>query len=282
MTPSCTSRTSKAVGFILFMAWLAGWAGLAGAVPSTQAQREPVTMRVVAVNPSLEKPRTVPVRIDLPQEITPADILDPGEMEVDFDTERSLYYVHKDDVQLAPKQTKVFEVVVRDVWFIPTEELEGLKSHTNLMLGRLAQSEYYPFAKQLSASILERLDQVLQAQSDDTIGRKQRIGAFRLNTQTLLVVKEDLARMEKLLSFTGGPPVPEMMQESPLKSDAPSTTTTWLVIFLIVIFMGLLAGQFFFTWQRRVKATSAMSGNELSAEGLSAAGPADGSSSAGG
>ena len=45
-----------------------------------------------------------------------------------------------------------------------------------------------------------------------------------------------------------------MLKESPLKSDAPSTTTTWLVIFLIMIFMGLLAGQFFFTWQRRVKA----------------------------
>ena len=59
--------------------------------------------------------------------------------------------------------------------------------------------------------------------------------------------------MEKLLSFTGGPPVPEMMEHSPLKSDAPSTKTTWLVIFLIMIFMGLLAGQFFFTWQRRVK-----------------------------
>jgi hypothetical protein len=69
----------------------------------------------------------------------------------------------------------------------------------------------------------------------------------------LAAVKDDLTRLEKLLSFTGGPPVPSMLEESPLKSDAPSTTTTWLVIFLIVIFMGLLAGQFFFTGQRRLK-----------------------------
>jgi hypothetical protein len=47
-----------------------------------------------------------------------------------------------------------------------------------------------------------------------------------------------------------------MMEESPLKSDAPSTTTTWLVIFLVITFMGLLAGQFFFTWQRRLKTMS--------------------------
>jgi hypothetical protein len=92
-------------------------------------------------------------------------------------------------------------------------------------------------------------------QGDETISRKQRIGSYRTHLQTLQAVKEDLARMEKLLTFSGGPPVPEMLEESPLKADAPSTTTTWLVIFLIITFMGLLAGQFFFTWQRRVKMT---------------------------
>ena len=238
---------------VLFLTVSAEAAGAAAA-------REPVTMKVVAVNPSAEKTRTVPVRIDLPQEITPTDVLDHGELELEFDTERSTYYVHKAEVNLAPKQTKVFEVVVRDVWFILDTELEGLKSHTNLMLGRLENSEYYPFAQQLSGSILERLDGILSVQNDETIGRKARIGMYRTNTQTLKVVKEDLARMEKLLSFTGGPPVPEMLEESPLKSDAPSTTTTWLVIFLVITFMGLLAGQFFFTWQRRVKSMTEFSG----------------------
>lgn len=248
MTPWSMSHSNNraATGLAVLALWLAPAAARA-------AEREPVTMRVVAVNPSIEKTRSVPVRIDLPQEVRPSDILDKGEMDVEYDTERSLYYVHKDDVQLAPKQTKVFEVIVRDVWMIPDDELDGLKSHTQLLLQRLENSEYYPFAKQLGGSIVGRLDAIRQMQSDESIGRKQRIGGFRTNQQTLAVVKEDLARMEKLLSFTGGPPVPEMMEESALKSDAPSTTTTWLVIFLVIIFMGLLAGQFFFTWQRRVR-----------------------------
>ncbi len=246
---------STLAALVVLAAVAAGPGPRADAAPS----REPVTMKVVAVNPSAEKTKTIPVRIDLPQEITPADVLDQGEMELEFDMEHSTYYVQKAEVQLAPKQTKVFEVVVRDVWFVPDEELEGLKGHTNLMLSRLEESEYYPFAKQLSASILERLDGIQTMQNDETIGRKARIGMYRTHTQTLKVVKEDLTRMEKLLSFTGGPPVPEMMEESPLKSDAPSTTTTWLVIFLVITFMGLLAGQFFFTWQRRVKAMSEFS-----------------------
>jgi hypothetical protein len=154
---------------------------------------------------------------------------------------------------------------VRDVWFIPEADLSGLKAHTELLLRRLEKSEYHESAKTLGDSVLERLNAIASFQADETISRKQRIGGYRQNLQTLLVVKEDLARMEKLLSFTGGPPIPEMLEESPLKSDAPSTTTTWLVIFLIVVFMGLLAGQFFFTWQRRVK-TSEMGGDSSAGE----------------
>ena len=239
---------------------------------AAEAQREPVTMKVVAVNPSIDKTRMVPVRIDLPSEIRPADILDHGELEVDFDTERSLWYVHKDDVQLTPKQTKVFEIIVKDVWFIPDAELDGLKGHTKLLLSRLENSEYYPFAQQLGGSIIERLEGIQTMQQDESIGRKQRIGAYRTNTEALKVVKEDLTRMEKLLSFTGGPPIPEMMEESPLKSDSPSTTTTWLVIFLVVLFMGLLAGQFFFTWQRRVKMMPEFMGEQASPDGPQAEG----------
>ena len=261
-----TSHTSKILLGLMVLAALPRHA------QAVEAQREPVTMKVVAVNPSADKTKAVPVRIDLPAEIKPADILDHGELEVDFDTERSLWYVHKDDVQLTPKQTKVFEIVVKDVWFIPDAELDGLKGHTKLLLSRLENSEYYPFAQQLGGSIIERLEGIQTMQGDEAIGRKQRIGAYRTNTEALKVVKEDLTRMEKLLSFTGGPPIPEMMEESPLKSDSPSTTTTWLVIFLVVLFMGLLAGQFFFTWQRRVKMMPEFTGEQASPNGPQAEG----------
>lgn len=229
------------------------------------AEREPVTLRVVAVNPSTEKTRTVPVRIDLPQEVGPADILESGELQVEYDDERSLYFMHKPEVSLAPKQTRVFEVLVRDVWFIPDAELAGLKSHNSLLLHRLEGGEYYESAKGLSDSIATRLDEIARVQADETLSRKARIGGYRRHLLIIQQIKDDLARMEKLLTFAGGVPVPEMMEESPLKSDAPSTTTTWLVIFLIVIFMGLLAGQFFFTWQRRVAQSAEPNGEGGSA-----------------
>ena len=242
--------------------------------PAAAAEREPMTMRVVAVNPSAEKAKTIPVRIDLPQEVKPIDILDKGELDVEYDTEHSIYFVHKDDVTLAPKQTRIFEVVVKDVWFIPDEELVSLRNHTSIVMKRLEKSEYRDAAQQLGTSILGRLEEIQKLQDDESIARKQRIGAYRRNLVAITAIKEDITRLEKLLSFAGGPPVPQMMEESPLKSDAPSTTTTWLVIFLIVIFMGLFAGQFFFTWQRRLRTASGLSDTPPPADGF----PDDGSS----
>lgn len=212
-----------------------------------------MTVSVVAVNPSSEEVQTVPIRIDLPQEVTPKDVLDHGELELEYDEERELYYVYKEGVELKPKETRVFEVMVRDLWFIPEDQVTSLKDYATHVLKRIEKTEYYEAGKKLGASIHERLDGILVVQNDEALSRKARIGAYRYNLQTIAQVKEDLARMEKLLTFTGGPPVPEMLEESPLKADAPSTTTTWLVIFLILIFIGLLGGQFFFTWHQRTK-----------------------------
>lgn len=210
-------------------------------------------MSVVAVNPSAEKTQVLPVKIDLPQEVTPKDVLDTGELKLEFDEARGAYYVFKEDVALAPKETRVFEVTVRDVWHVPQPQLDSLHTYNKLLLGRLETSDYFATAKELSDSVTERLQEIETTQNDDSLSRKSRIGAYRYHLQMIAQIKEDLARLEKLLTFVGGVPVPEMLEDSPLKSDAPSKTTTWLIIFLVLIFIGLLGGQFFFTWHRRTK-----------------------------
>ena len=218
-------------------------------------ERDPVTLSVVAVNPSTEKTQVVPVRIDLPQEVTPKDILDPGEMVIEYDDEHGLYYVYKKDIALAPKETRVFQVTVKDVWFVPDDQLDSLKEYTQILLNKLKGSQYEESSSKVAETIFQRIDEIKKMQEDETISRKARIGAYRINLQTMAQIKEDLARMERLLTFTGTPPVPVMMEESSVKSDAPSKTTTWLVIFLIMTFVGILAGQVFFTWHRQAQLT---------------------------
>ncbi len=248
---------SRAAGWALaIVCALGGQTAWAAKTETAEPERDPVILKVVAVNPSVDKPQTVPVRIELPQEVTPADVLEKGDLSLEFDEDKSLYFLGKEAVQLAPKETKVFQVTVRDLWFVKQKELDSLRDYTNLLLKRLEPTEFVVTAKQVAGSILERLDKIQTVQNDETLGRKARIGAYRYHLIEIKNIKEDLARMEKLLTFVGGPPVPEMLEESPLKSDAPSKTTTWLVIFLIVIFLGLLGGQFFFTWHSRTQAPS--------------------------
>lgn len=217
-------------------------------------EREPVTISIVAVNPSAERAQLVPIRIDLPQEVTSKDVISKGGLELEYDDKRSIYYVYKEGVALQPKETRIFRVTIRDLWFIPKGELDDLKNYTNILLGKLEGSTYYKTGKSWAVASIEKLDEIETSQADESISRKGRIGAYRYHRQAIERIKEDLARMEKLLTFTGGPPVPEMLEESPLKADAPSTTTTWLVIFLILVFISLLGGQFFFTWQKKTKA----------------------------
>ncbi len=220
---------------------------------STGNGNEPISFRVVAVNPSSTKTQQVPVKIYLPQEVKPQDVIESGGLQLEYDDQRSSYYIYKDAVELAPKQTRVFEVLVKDVWRVPQVDLDALQNHAKLVLGRLEKSPYYENGKTIFAGIEGKIMGIVRTQNDDTLSRKQHIGAYRSSLQSLEAVKEDITRMEKLLSFTGGPPVPQMLQESPIKSDAPSTKTTWMLIFMILIFLGLLGGLFFWTWHRKAQ-----------------------------
>jgi hypothetical protein len=90
-------------------------------------------------------------------------------------------------------------------------------------------------------------------QNDETLSRKSYIGAYRLNLQAIGKIKEELARLEKILATAGGPLAPEMLAKTKIKAEEPSKTITWMVIFIIIIFMGILAGTLFVIWQGRLR-----------------------------
>lgn len=215
------------------------------------SDREPVSMNVVVANPSKDKTHVIPVKIDLPSEIKPNDILERGDLEIVYDDQRSIYYLYNGEVTLKPSETRVFNVLVRNVWVIPQVELDEIRTYTDLLMGRLTGSEYEASGRRLADIIYQKLGEIDARQKDETVGQKQKIGLYRINLQTVVEVKELLQKMEKILSFQGGPPVPDMLQQSKLKSDSPSTKTTWLIVMSIVVFLALIGAQFFFTWHRR-------------------------------
>ncbi|MCK5160119.1 MAG: hypothetical protein KAQ99_00955, partial [Candidatus Aureabacteria bacterium] len=57
------------------------------------------------------------------------------------------------------------------------------------------------------------------------------------------------------LATAGGPLAPSILAKTKIKSEEPSKSMTWIVIFSIIIFIGLLAGALFFTWLHQSRLT---------------------------
>jgi hypothetical protein len=179
-------------------------------------------------------------------------MMDNGGLDLEYDSDKSRYYVYKDEVELKPTEIKVFKVEVQDVWVINKDELDDIRQRVNTILSKLADTEYYIRAKDIADTIDRRLDYIVASQSDEGMSRERHIGIYRENQLTLARIKDDIAKMEKILVTAGGPPAPEMMAKTKIKGEEPSKTMTWIVIFVIIIFVGLLAATFFFTWGSRL------------------------------
>ncbi|MBI4430394.1 MAG: hypothetical protein HY587_01610, partial [Candidatus Omnitrophica bacterium] len=224
-----------------------------------------VVLRVVAVNPSDKKPQDIPIKIYLPQEAMPHDILNKGDLELGYDSEKSQYFVFKDKVTLAAKETKVFEVELEDIWFVADDTLKSLRTRTEHIIERLKDTDYYESAGLIAQTIYGRVDQITVSQADESINKELHIGMYRSNMKIVERIKEDIGRLEKILVAVGAPPAPDILAESKLNLKTPSKATTWFIILAILVFIGLLGAVFFFTWQSQVKLFSDLSSKSRSA-----------------
>ncbi len=214
-----------------------------------------VKMRVVVVNPSLTKTQTKTVKNYLPKEVDLKDIDDAGGMEVDFDPEQGMLYAYKKDVELAPGETKIFEVLMGDVWMIPEEKLEALRKRTEGILDKLKDTSFYDQAAVFGKTIYERLDEILKTQNDENVTRTQHIAYYRDNLETLELIQADIEKLEKLLVTAGGTPSLDVIEEADVNVNAPSSKTTWIIIFIVLIFILVLGGAFYLTWQGQATLT---------------------------
>ena len=220
-----------------------------------ERERESIELSVIAVNPSDVKTQTVQIKTYLPKEITPDMIIDASGLDIEFDSEQSMYYVYKDEVKLNPAETKTFNIELKDAWVIPQGRLDSLKVQTESIVTRLEGSQFYESAKLLGETIYNALDTVALTQDDDTVSRRSHIGIYRNNLKIVAQVKDDVDRLEKQLVVASSLPKLDVLEKSELKTESPTESTSWMIIFIIMLFIGMLTGVFFFTWQAQAHAT---------------------------
>lgn len=224
-------------------------------VTSRFAEAADIKMRIVVINPSTDKTQSKTIKNYLPKEVTPKGVKDAGGLEIEYDNEQGLYYVYKNDIPLTPGETKTFEVVIDDVWMVSDDKLQSVNSRVDNILAHLKDTPYAEPADLVAQTIRSRLEEIKRTQNDVTVSRQQHIAYYRDNLKVLDAIQIDIERLEKMLVAVGGPPNVQLMEKSKVDLKSPTQKTTWLVIFVILIFVMILAGAFFFTWQSQAKVT---------------------------
>jgi len=156
--------------------------------PALSYAESEVKVKVLAVNPSGSQKIKTMIAQPLPSEIDPAqDIIDKAGLEIRFDSDSKVYMLHG-EVELKPRETKTFEVRIRDVWQVTPDQTEEVKKNLETQINALKSTKYYDTAKLLYEKALEGIDRILEEQSRP-VGMKQHIELYRAHVQQLQDIK---------------------------------------------------------------------------------------------
>ncbi len=235
-----------------------------------------IDMAIKISNPSRTTKQSINAKYTLPQEVAPRYVVDRGGLEMGYDFAKQAFYVYKDNVALAPSETKNYIVKIADIWRVPEVELDALGAHTNNLLLLLKGTDYMTQAKPMADKITQILDEVKKTQSLK-VAPNEHIAYYRKNEASLDEAKKLISQLEKLVSQSGasagvtvreaevqkggGPKEKrargyegvDYIVQSIFKGKAPTVATTWKIIYTILIFLSVLGALFFGIWFVQVR-----------------------------
>lgn len=132
-----------------------------------------LVINLIAVNASSEEQKEKDIKYYMPEELQPEDMLELGDLTLDYDVDKRSYFVHGEFL-FEPQESRTFKLKVKDVWRIQKEEIDILKNQLEENLEILVDHESYPYAQRVCERFQERLDYIMaqQTQYSDNIGRR--------------------------------------------------------------------------------------------------------------
>jgi hypothetical protein len=223
-----------------------------------------LTLKIRMTNPT-DRSQSLPIRQDLPMEIGPADILDAGGLEALFDANRQVTYVYSAGIELGPRQERVFEVRIRDRWRQNTDHLDRLTGRATNLLSIAQTFKEYGSILTLSQGLVAELD-ALRTGGVPTIVNAEYVAQARDRERRIQTVESKILRLEEL--FRPQEIQRKLPEASMLDMPRPSTKTTWLIIYIILGFLGVFSLLFFLRWYGKSRAeTNRSEGGEPPAAG---------------
>ena len=233
----------KTVLALAFAAFLFFW------VLSNEGQCAGVRMKVVVLNPSAKLTQSKSVRTPLPKEITSKDIKDDGGMEIEYDNKEGAFVAIKNDIQLEPGETKLFEILLDDVWMVDESKIAAMRKRTEALVKGLRNTKAYERAALIGESMYAHMDQIIRNQNNATVSTNQHISFYRDDLVIMDQLLKDMEELEKMLVTAGGSISLDAVENADVNVKGPDSKTTWIIIFAILIFIAILGSVFYFTWQ---------------------------------
>ncbi len=214
-----------------------------------EAYSASVRMKIVVLNPSATQTQSKSIRAALPAEIQMKDIKDDGGLGIEYDEKEGAFVIFKNDIQLEPGETKIFEIIMDDVWMVNEEKLEGYRKRTENITMAMRTSKAYERVALVAEGIYAHIDQIIKTQNNANATSNEHIAYYRDNLKLLEGIQKDIQELEKILVTAGGTQSLDAVENADMNVKGPDQKTTWIIIFVILIFIGILGAVFFFTWQ---------------------------------
>jgi len=208
-----------------------------------------IVLKTMVVNPSKTRVQKATLKAYLPKEVTPEDVIDMGDLKIDYDISESLYFVYK-EFELAPGESVVRAIEIEDIWMISSTDINKLIEQIKDLVEKLQDTIYIDVADELEKKVEAKARKILEKQEEamDAVPQ-QHIAAYRENIKRLELLKEDLAELNEMaLKVKLAKAAGEGSGGGP---ERVSVKATWKLILGVIIALGLLSFVFFIIWQRQ-------------------------------
>jgi len=167
-----------------------------------------IVLKIRAANP-IEKVQIVKIKSDLPPRARTNDVISTDGLDLGYDINSDTYFVHT-ELELRPKEIRIFDIEIDDVWVVSEEETAKLRQRTDILAGMLEGRKSYDVAQAVRQEINKNLSGIEELQDKNSIARGvkaiQHIQAYEASLELLKIVKKDIARVENLVLGSGQDP----------------------------------------------------------------------------
>ncbi len=176
---------------------LLGQAPLKEPVIKTWLESGSVILKILVVNPSRTETQVVPVKVYLPKEVSPKDIMYFDDLKLEYDSENGMYFVGG-EVELGPGQSMTKRVEMEDIWIFKEEQLSSFVKQAKEMASQLEETSHSEEAASLVLSIEQKVQDIIEKQKQPEANPGEHIRAYRERIPTIAAIVQDLTGLERL------------------------------------------------------------------------------------